>query len=1307
MQFSHYHPEEASTRKRAQQLVTDNRGRIWAAYNTGLCPLYSSGKPIYFPAYRNPLAVRPYFVHALADSTFLVAYTDRHCYDPFSCHLLALDVFDPRTRTFRPALPDSSALFSQKLLAVIPTRGDTCQLVTATGEVGLWVPGTGLRGAYQLPPAVTPLNSARLPSVLHSFSPQKGMVYTTPEGLLSFYHPGTQQVRTFTEWDATAEQYAVCPMLDPPGQNALWLYRLAARQQVLLFAQVSLIDGRTIRRFEVFLPDYIEEPVTALTQIKPFISAQHQQILVTSPYNMDVFSFDWAGRPVQQWISPRRESILDNNDLLLTERTLFFAGARGVFSYFKPTEIARPLPRTDVLKLRDHRFIVVQNDTLWTGNNEGLWFAEKKSPDTYGVLKLWPTSPRHLLAGVHDPFANQLIFSAENQLFTRQSGQARVQPLPSLREELQHKIWHILPTEQHLWLATENGQIVRHHRRTGHNQVILPAGKEGHQRGTFYGIHATPESWLVYGEDGLFQLDTASLLLTPYVLQASSGRPATVVYHLLPKGDNILWLGTDRGLLRLDTTTGQLRNIFAEQGLPPEEVLAVYAQDSVWWLPSSNGLYHYRPASRTLCRFKKEYGLDPEFNRNAHFQSSDGGLYLGTITELYQINSANSATLPYWLPPEFTLNVRHGIRQEASYQSHALPRDGPLIIRGSDAQLTLQLRQPSPLPGKARFQYRMGPGTPWQALPGNTLYLSNLATGHHRLEVRSYLLGVPSRPTAVHLDVRLNQAQFLLSAFQVLGAVGVLFSLWLWGRYQQNKRVQKRLTSLVAQRTSDLEKEKQAAVLAGKKIEKLQAFKEDMYRRLVVEARNPMTLTLAPIELIQAQQQDRLPMEVQQALATVHQNTRRLNQLMNDLTAILEDLPTTPALRPERVDMPGLLSDLWYCSYFLAKATGIPFTPGNRLPTSLATVQTNEAAVWRTYMSAVQRMLLHLRTGDTLQAHLSAVEDDAPTWQLTFTLTALLTPARAIAPDLSALLQHLAPLQGQAALHTPADDRCELSFSFPVRRAEAPSYPSASGRPAAKSRATASAPTPHVVLIDTHQEASRLLQNALLETFKVSRYATPTAFWAARTTGKLPLPVHIVLSETDFPKESGLDFLRRLRGKADFRQTSVVFYTAAPFSDTRKKAYQYGADDYLEKPYPHELLRARLEGMVALHHKIRPAAAAKQPASMDHADEKEQIVSLLQQHLHRKELDNTWLAEQLHLSERQLYRKTQALFEQTPHKLIRTFRLEQALYLLTNHPDLPVSAVAERVGMEGGSYFSRLFRRHFGMSPSDIRKPLP
>jgi len=66
-----------------------------------------------------------------------------------------------------------------------------------------------------------------------------------------------------------------------------------------------------------------------------------------------------------------------------------------------------------------------------------------------------------------------------------------------------------------------------------------------------------------------------------------------------------------------------------------------------------------------------------------------------------------------------------------------------------------------------------------------------------------------------------------------------------------------------------------------------------------------------------------------------------------------------------------------------------------------------------------------------------------------------------------------------------------------------------------------------------------------------------------------------------------------------------------------------------------------------------------------------------------------------------LYKKIKSLTDQSPTDFIKTIRLKQALELLQTRK-YTVTEVSEQCGFSSVAYFSTVFRKHYGKSPSDI-----
>ena len=79
------------------------------------------------------------------------------------------------------------------------------------------------------------------------------------------------------------------------------------------------------------------------------------------------------------------------------------------------------------------------------------------------------------------------------------------------------------------------------------------------------------------------------------------------------------------------------------------------------------------------------------------------------------------------------------------------------------------------------------------------------------------------------------------------------------------------------------------------------------------------------------------------------------------------------------------------------------------------------------------------------------------------------------------------------------------------------------------------------------------------------------------------------------------------------------------------------------------------------------------------------------------------IASQLHVSYGSLRRRLSRLLGMSPRAFSLQIRMDKAKLLLLNYPDLPISDIAYRCGYSQFSNFTRSFKNHFGVMPSEMR----
>ena len=99
-----------------------------------------------------------------------------------------------------------------------------------------------------------------------------------------------------------------------------------------------------------------------------------------------------------------------------------------------------------------------------------------------------------------------------------------------------------------------------------------------------------------------------------------------------------------------------------------------------------------------------------------------------------------------------------------------------------------------------------------------------------------------------------------------------------------------------------------------------------------------------------------------------------------------------------------------------------------------------------------------------------------------------------------------------------------------------------------------------------------------------------------------------------------------------------------------------------------------------------------------------QVRALVEQHLEDSEYGVEQLAQELCMERTGLYKKLTALTNTTPVAFIRSIRLHHAAVLLQEGKQ-SVNEIAERTGFSSPSYFTKCFKKEFGILPSEYKYP--
>jgi DNA-binding response OmpR family regulator len=199
----------------------------------------------------------------------------------------------------------------------------------------------------------------------------------------------------------------------------------------------------------------------------------------------------------------------------------------------------------------------------------------------------------------------------------------------------------------------------------------------------------------------------------------------------------------------------------------------------------------------------------------------------------------------------------------------------------------------------------------------------------------------------------------------------------------------------------------------------------------------------------------------------------------------------------------------------------------------------------------------------------------------------------------------------------------------------------------------------------------------------------------------------LIITDWMMPNMDGPELITHLRQTTSTSHIPVIMLTAKSQTDDKVISLGLGADDYITKPFnPTELL-ARVANLIRTRQQLQVLYASNPlSAEISPIEARELRFLTLVEHMVKEKMtdehfDIAQLAEALKLSRSQLYRKIKALTNATPQEYVLDIRLKAGLSILQKENPPTVSEVSFQVGIANPSYFSKAFKKKFGVSPSE------
>lgn len=261
-----------------------------------------------------------------------------------------------------------------------------------------------------------------------------------------------------------------------------------------------------------------------------------------------------------------------------------------------------------------------------------------------------------------------------------------------------------------------------------------------------------------------------------------------------------------------------------------------------------------------------------------------------------------------------------------------------------------------------------------------------------------------------------------------------------------------------------------------------------------------------------------------------------------------------------------------------------------------------------------------------------------------------------------------------------------------------------------------------VLVVEDNAELKVYIYNSLVDKYDVRDASDGEEAMQVITSGWMP---DMVITDLMMPRLDGIGLINRIRSDFSTSHIPIILITARYEDDTHLKAMKYGADGYITKPFTMELLIARMENLLERRRTLLSALSggvAGQPAGkpdpkagkvtispsevvITDRDKEliDKVMKWLEENISDSDVTVDSLAVYVGMGRTSMYNKLKGLTGKSPVELIQDYRLEKATYYLKSG-QMSVSETSYKVGFSDPGYFSRSFKKHFGISPADYIK---
>lgn len=261
-----------------------------------------------------------------------------------------------------------------------------------------------------------------------------------------------------------------------------------------------------------------------------------------------------------------------------------------------------------------------------------------------------------------------------------------------------------------------------------------------------------------------------------------------------------------------------------------------------------------------------------------------------------------------------------------------------------------------------------------------------------------------------------------------------------------------------------------------------------------------------------------------------------------------------------------------------------------------------------------------------------------------------------------------------------------------------------------------------IFIVEDDADLRNFIRTILEDTYIVYEYENGTGVVAKAEE----LTPDVIISDIMMPEVDGMELLKAIRNNINTSHILFMLLTAKTTIDSQLEGLEFGADEYITKPFSVPLLKTRVKNLLkrraSLQGYYQKFAAIGQGSDFEFADEKnidivepelnislkdrefmDAVISIIEKNIDNPEFVVEDIAQGLGVSRTVFFKKIKSLTGMAPIEFIKDVVIQHAAKLLITS-DYSVKEITYMLGYSDPKYFGKCFKKKYGVSPTEYKK---